>query len=98
MTGRGCSVDDCERGHHARGLCMLHYERLWRSGTLDVVQSAYADWIDDFWLLTSAGEPPERVASRLGRNPEAIARALYRHGENVAARPYWAMESRRAAG
>ena len=99
MTGRGCSVDDCERGHYARGLCKLHYERLQRSGTLDATrpQLAYATWIDDFWFLTSAGESPERVTSRLGLNPGAIARALHRRGENVAARPYWALDKRRRA-
>ena len=93
-------MDDCEREHHARGLCDLHYKRLRRSGALDATRRhlAYATWIDDFWLLTSAGESPERVASRLGLNPGAIARALHRHGETVAARPYWALEDRRAAG
>ena len=65
MTGRGCSVDGCERRHKARGMCK-----------------------------TSAGESPGRVASRLGLNPEAIARALCRRGENVAARPYWALDQR----
>ena len=96
MTGRGCSVDGCERGHHSRGLCKLHYKRLQRSGTLCVVvvHLAYADWIYDFWFLTSAGESPERVASRVGLNPGAIARALYRRGETVAARPYWALDQR----
>lgn len=33
MTGRGCSVDGCERGHYARGLCKLHYE--WLVGPCD---------------------------------------------------------------
>ena len=94
MTGRGCSVDGCERGHHSRGLCKLHYERLRRSGTLGVARLAYADWIDDFWLLTSAGESPERVAQRLGLSPGAIANALNRRGETVAARPYWALDQR----
>lgn len=99
MTGRGCSVDDREREHHARGLCNLHYKRLRRSGTLDATRRhlAYATWIDDFWLLTSAGESPERVTSRLGLSPAAIAKALYRRGETVAARPYWALDKRRRA-
>jgi hypothetical protein len=45
MTGRGCSVDGCERGHYARGMCMLHYKRLLRSGALDATRRhlAYAD-------------------------------------------------------
>ena len=96
MTGRGCSVDGCERRHKARGLCKLHYKRLRRSGALDATRRhlAYATWIDDFWLLTSAGESPERVAQRLGLSPGAIANALNRRGETVAARPYWALDQR----
>lgn len=29
-----CSVDGCERGHHARGYCEMHYRRLTRRGAL----------------------------------------------------------------
>ncbi|PQP24140.1 hypothetical protein [Rhodococcus opacus] len=31
----GCTVDECERPHAARGLCSLHYERWKRNGTTD---------------------------------------------------------------
>jgi len=31
-VSKGCIIKDCDRLHHARGLCRLHYER-WRTRT-----------------------------------------------------------------
>ena len=25
-----CSIEDCDNTHHAKGLCSVHYSRLWR--------------------------------------------------------------------
>lgn len=35
MTRASCSVNECPRVHHARGLCVVHYRRLARHGTLE---------------------------------------------------------------
>lgn len=32
-----CSVDDCERNHYAKTYCRVHYTRMFRNGTTDVL-------------------------------------------------------------
>lgn len=32
---RTCSVDECERTHAARGLCLMHYKRMRRHGSVE---------------------------------------------------------------
>lgn len=27
---RQCDIDECDRGHYARGMCSMHYQRRWR--------------------------------------------------------------------
>ncbi len=38
-----CSVDGCLRSVHGKGLCSMHWKRLWRNGTLDIVRNLRDD-------------------------------------------------------
>ena len=35
MAQRTCSIEGCERVHHCKGMCRLHFQRLVRTGTTD---------------------------------------------------------------
>lgn len=39
-----CSVKECERPHYARGFCKLHYQRVRRSGSIEL-----PTWEQRFW-------------------------------------------------
>jgi Recombination endonuclease VII len=60
-----CTVEGCERSQVARGICAMHFHRLSRNGTLEIVRPA--DWgmrqkhpEYRYWALTKRG----------GRTPE----------------------------
>src|SRR5690349_9416673 len=40
-TGEICTVDECDRNEHAKGLCSMHYYRKRRNGHVDRVRPAY---------------------------------------------------------
>ena len=46
MSGRECSVTDCDRVHYATGLCSMHYQRVFHHGTVDLMtRRTSADWL-----------------------------------------------------
>lgn len=45
MTGTACTAPDCDRKVVARGLCTLHYQRLMRNGTLDLLPVPTSTWV-----------------------------------------------------
>jgi hypothetical protein len=53
-----CNVGECERGHHAKGLCRMHWERERATGTTlerfapEVVEAR-------FWARVAVGAPDE---------------------------------------
>ena len=54
MSERTCTVEGCEGKHRGRGLCRLHYQRVWKRGSTD---------------LPSMPSPAERLAAGLERKP-----------------------------
>jgi hypothetical protein len=56
MPERKCSVDGCDRPHHARGLCWKHYDRWRRYGSPLAARPNRAVILvrgdDDHWLCT----------------------------------------------
>jgi len=78
-----CTVNDCERDHLAKGLCLTHYQRLRRWGSLEkhkvpapvtlelVLRRGRVDMSGDCWLwgstLNSAGYGCIGVGGTAGR-------------------------------
>lgn len=66
VTGRRCTIEGCARKLKCKGLCNLHYVRLQRNGTTDIIRVPVEHLVTDdgCWLwqggLNSSGYGPHR--------------------------------------
>lgn len=91
-----CSVDGCDKPHHARGYCRVHYGRIKRTGSADLSPdvdpmthvTAHADAarlrrearFEDARDLIAWGVHPDEVARRVGCTRQALEVQARRHG------------------
>lgn len=85
-----CAVADCDReGPRVRGMCVLHYQRWWRSGTFARYTFKWSEEpIEDIGWLLSQGVAPVEIAQRIGIKPASIWRGLNRRGRDDLAAPF----------
>ena len=81
-----CIIDGCSRKVHARDLCLFHYCRFRKDGTIHLYPTATrtmrhgTDVVEDIeYILSTEQTTLSTAAERLGMNPHALERALYRH-------------------
>jgi len=92
---RTCSVDGCQRAHHARGVCRTHYQRLLKTGTLDKSEAirrrteasarrreeVARQRIEDLTWLADNGVGLTEAAHRIGMKRNSLETWLSRRGE-----------------
>ncbi len=71
-----CTVDGCDRRHHARGLCSVHYQRLMQSGT--VQRGKRPRTVAAVEKLLDEGLDAETILAELGITAHAVYGAYNR--------------------
>lgn len=105
---KGCNAPGCDRPHHAKGHCRMHYIRLRRHGVLEPGftrpgvkarhQSAREALISEIEFQLDAGASAKLLPARLGyENPESLTRRLYRAGRPDLAKLFEAGPRRKAS-
>lgn len=94
---KGCRYPDCQRKHHARGLCKAHRRQERRGRDLTPIRpmgparlvkpmASRADLAEEVLALLDH-DPPDSIARRLGYSSRhSLARVLWRHGDRAIAR------------
>ena len=73
MSRRTCTVDGCERPHHARGFCNTHRPVARRTNRRLLTDA-------DIAILADLGIGDHKAAEMIGRTVEAVRTARRRHG------------------